>query len=83
MIETIKKHGVTGLLVVWLLQLQIEVAGLKADYKDCIEDRIEAMRFQNQRMSEFILPKDEIEKPPIKGVFIIESLVLTSLPLYS
>lgn len=62
MIETIKKHGVTGLLVVWLLQLQVEVAGLKADYKECIEDRIEAMRFPTTRTSEFIIPKDEIEK---------------------
>lgn len=64
MIETIKKHGVTGLLVVWLLQLQIEVANLKTDYKDCIEDRIEQMRksFVLPDKDLFIIPEDYVTK---------------------
>lgn len=65
LINTIKKHGVLGILTAWLWYTHMEVQDLKVRLYDCFEDNVQmkqgSVKNQIKGTRYFaVIPKDEI-----------------------
>lgn len=63
--EFVFKHGAKGVLLVWVVMLQLQISDIREDYKDCMNDRVNDSHrsLRNNLPPVAVLPKPVNGKP--------------------
>ena len=64
-LDLIKAHGATGVLVIWILSLQSDIREIKHELFDCMESRVTNQTSEKNEAHErayFVLPEKKRRK---------------------